>query len=156
MTTDRQQLRADVVDAVRAIALESDRLGQAFAVSHDLHPTDWTALVHVMQADRDGHPLTPGALAGLLGVSSGSATAVVDRLEARGHLARERDTGDRRRVHLRYAETARALAGDFFGPLGRQSAQIMDPMGDDDLAMVLRFLDAMTRAMADARQSAGA
>lgn len=135
------------------MALESDRFGQAFAIAHGLHPTDWTGLLHVMQAERGGQPLTPGALASLLGVSTGSATAVVDRLEARGHLRRERDPADRRRVHLRYAETARALAVDFFGPLGRQSAEIMAPMDDDDLVLIVGFLDDMTAAMSRTRQS---
>lgn len=151
MTPDRVRLRAQVVEAVQAMALESDRFGQAFAVAHGLHPTDWMALLHVMQAERDGQPLTPGALASLLGVSTGSTTAVVDRLEHRGHLRRERDPGDRRRVHLRYAEMAQALAADFFGPLGRQTDAIMGPMQDEDLVMIVRFLADMTTAMALAR-----
>lgn len=148
----RAELRTDVVDAVRALALESDRLGQAFAATHALHPTDWTALLHVMQAEGAGHPLTPGGLADLLDVSTGSATAVVDRLEKRGHLVRERDTADRRRVQLRYAEPAMRLAADFSGPLARQSEHIMAGMDDDQLALVHRFLLGMTSAMAIARQ----
>ncbi|WP_158880852.1 MarR family winged helix-turn-helix transcriptional regulator [Amycolatopsis anabasis] len=42
--------------------------------------------------------LTPGELAKLSGLTTGSVTGVVDRLEAAGYARRERDPADRRKV----------------------------------------------------------
>jgi DNA-binding MarR family transcriptional regulator len=43
-------------------------------------------------------PLTPGRLAQLSGLTTGTVTGVIDRLEGGGFVRRERDPGDRRRV----------------------------------------------------------
>ncbi|CAA9354351.1 MAG: Transcriptional regulator, MarR family [uncultured Frankineae bacterium] len=44
--------------------------------------------------------LGPPELSARLGISSGSGTELVDRLEQAGQLVRQRDTEDRRRVLL--------------------------------------------------------
>ena len=43
-------------------------------------------------------PLTPGRLAALTGLTTGSVTGVIDRLERAGFVGRERDDADRRKV----------------------------------------------------------
>ena len=43
-------------------------------------------------------PLTPGRLSALTGLTTGSVTGVIDRLERAGFVARERDGADRRKV----------------------------------------------------------
>ncbi|MCF7550584.1 MarR family transcriptional regulator [Pseudonocardia sp. WMMC193] len=43
-------------------------------------------------------PLSPGRLAELTGLTSGTVTGVVDRLEKAGFVRRDRDPGDRRKV----------------------------------------------------------
>src|ERR671916_44684 len=43
-------------------------------------------------------PLTPGRLAELTGLTTGTVTGVIDRLERAGYVRRERDAGDRRKV----------------------------------------------------------
>src|SRR3954468_23160617 len=45
-------------------------------------------------------PLSPGRLAELSGLKSGTVTGVVDRLEAAGYVHRERDDSDRRKVRV--------------------------------------------------------
>src|SRR3954451_17744513 len=97
--------------------VEAVRLGRVFAERHDLHPTDWSALLAVAQGDRVGTPLTPGELGARLGMSSGATTAVLDRLERVGHVRRVRDERDRRRLTLPRGENAQALFTAFFEPL---------------------------------------
>ena len=43
-------------------------------------------------------PMTPGRLATLTGLTTGSVTGVIDRLERAGFVGRERDGTDRRKV----------------------------------------------------------
>jgi DNA-binding MarR family transcriptional regulator len=45
-------------------------------------------------------PLTPGRLAALTGLTTGSVTGVIDRLERAGFVGRERDGLDRRKVRV--------------------------------------------------------
>ncbi|MFB9376177.1 MarR family winged helix-turn-helix transcriptional regulator [Kineococcus gynurae] len=150
--TPRRQLQAELLDEVRRIGLESQQVAHAFAESQSMHPTDLQALIHVMRAETLGAPTTAGELAALLRISTGAVTGVVDRLEQLGHLRRERDTTDRRRVHLHYGERGSEVATAFFGPLGRRSDEIMKDYDDTELTLVLGFLTRMADALAEHRQ----
>lgn len=150
--TERERLVAEVEALLRRVTVESQRLGHEFASRHGLHPTDFEALVHVMDAEGAGAPLTLGELAAKLRLSSGATTAVVDRLEKQGHIRRDRDDVDRRKVHLRWAEHGMAVAMDFFGRLGPLQDEVMGPMSDDDLAVVRRFLTGMADGIAAHRR----
>lgn len=145
--TDRERLRQAVVELLRVHSVEATHVGHAFAQRHGLHPTDLQALIHVMHAEGDGAPLTPGRLGEALGLSSGATTAAIDRLERAGHLRRTRESSDRRMVHLRYAEPGMRLAVEFFGPLGQRSDDVLDGFSDAELAVVQRFLEGMTAAL---------
>jgi DNA-binding MarR family transcriptional regulator len=149
--TDRERLVEEIEALLRRVTVESQRLGHEFAARHGLHPTDFEALVHVMDAEGGGTPLTPGELAGKLRLSSGATTAVVDRLEKQGHVRRDRDDVDRRKVHLRWAEHGVAVAMEFFGGLVPLRDAVMGPMSEADLGTVRRFLAEMSDAIASHR-----
>lgn len=146
--TERDRQRQAVVELLRVYSVEATHVGHAFAQRHGLHPTDLQALIHVMHAEGNDAPLTPGRLGEALGLSSGATTAAIDRLERAGHLRRTRESSDRRVVHLRYGEPGMRLALEFFGPLGQRSDDVMDRFSDADLAIVRRFLEGMTEALA--------
>jgi DNA-binding MarR family transcriptional regulator len=147
----RAALAQDVEALVRRLTVESQKLAHAFADRHGLHATDFEALVHVMDAEGRGAPLTPGQLSAALGLTSGATSAVIDRLERPGHVRRDRDDADRRKVHLRYAEVGRAVAMQFFGGLRGPTDAVMDDFSDDELRAVQRFLARMTTTLADHR-----
>jgi len=142
-TTDRDRLVEDVEAQLRRVTVESQRLGHEFASRHGLHPTDFQALVYVMDAEGAGSPLTPGELSSRLQLTSGATTAVIARLERHGHLRRDRDDADRRKVHLRWAADGMAVAMDFFGRLLPLREAVMGPMSTGELAVVRTFLAAM-------------
>ncbi len=142
--TPRRRLQRRIVERMRWYVVQSEHLAHAFAHRNGLHPTDMAALIAVMDAEAAGTPLTPGGLAARLRLSSAATTAVVDRLERAGHLTRDRSHADRRRIELRYAEQGMALALAFFRPLGERTDRIMADFDDAELAVVLRFVDAMT------------
>ncbi len=149
----RDRLTREIVVALRRVTVESQRLGHEFAARHHLHPTDFEALVHVMDAEGSGAPLTPGGLATALGMSSGATTAVIDRLERQGHIFRDRDTADRRRVHLRWSEHGRAIGKEFFGGLAPLSSTVTDPLDEHELEVVRQFLGGMADRLAEHRRA---
>lgn len=150
---DRVALHHQVQRLVRLLGVESQRVGHTFAQLSGLHPTDLDALVHVMDAEQRGTPLTPGRLGAILGLSSGATTALVDRLAAGGHVVRDRDPDDRRRVLLRHADHGREVAMAYFGPLGGLSEEVMSGFSETELDAVRRFLAGMTEAIAVHRRS---
>jgi len=148
--------RADeIVTHMQRLTTESQKVAQAFASQQGLGHIDLEALLHVMQAEREGDPVTAGGLGELLGVTSGAATGVIDRLEKVGHVQRSRDEADRRRVLVRYSDRAREVAGAFFGPLGAMSDRVMSGFDEAELETVRRFLEGMSGAMADRAREVG-
>ncbi|WP_320067162.1 MarR family winged helix-turn-helix transcriptional regulator [Micromonospora sp. RTGN7] len=147
----RDRLVADITNDLRRYSVDAQHIGHAFAGLHGLNATDLHALIAVMDAELAGAPITPGRLGKQLNLSSGSVTALVDRLERTGHIRRDRDTVDRRKVFLHYADRGATLAKEFFQPLGRRTDQVMAGFGDDELEVVHRFMTAMVTSMREHR-----
>jgi DNA-binding MarR family transcriptional regulator len=145
--TRRERLAAEITNNLRRYAVDAQHIGHAFANLHGLNATDLQALVAVMDAEFLGDPLTPGRLGEQLTLSSGSVTALVDRLERAGHIRRDRDTADRRKILLRYADRGAALAVQFFQPLGARSDSVLAGFTDDELEVVHRFMAAMSASV---------
>jgi DNA-binding MarR family transcriptional regulator len=151
----RRQLHDEIIDLVRRLGVELQQVAHTFAAAQGLHETDLKALLQVMRAESSGQPMTAGGLGAVLGITSGAVTGVVDRLVRSGHVERTTDANDRRKVVLRYAPSARAVAEDYFAPLGRASDQVMNGFDTDELEAVRRFLLQMTEAMAEHAQVPG-
>ncbi len=152
MPSDTPAARGEIIDLLRNFSVESNRLTEAFAERHGVHHTDLRALLAVLNAEQRGEPLTPGELGAAVGLSSGSTTALIDRLERHGHLRRVRSDADRRRVRLHYDPAGLALAQDFFAPLGLRVSAVMDDFTTNEIATVARFLRAMTETIAGYRE----
>jgi DNA-binding MarR family transcriptional regulator len=120
-------------DTNRAAAEVDQALGRRLG----LRPMDYAAMSHVMSA---GSPLGPNELSARLGISTGSATELVDRLERAGHLRRERDPHDRRRIGLRATDAA---VGRILGELAPLFTALDDLAGEfteQELDVVVRYL----------------
>jgi DNA-binding MarR family transcriptional regulator len=100
---------------------------------------DSMALGHVMTADG---PLGPAELSARLGISTGSGTELVDRLERAGHLQRVRDTRDRRRVSLSASSEAVGSVLDELGPLFAALDELADDFSPSEQEAVMRYLGA--------------
>src|SRR5499427_10143700 len=99
-----------VVDGLRALSTEIDRLDQAAADRYGLNRTDMRALDIVGRAG----PLAPTDLARLLGFTTGGVTTVLDRLERAGYVRRRPDSGDRRRQVVQATEATAARDQEVF------------------------------------------
>ncbi|MGV9314572.1 MarR family winged helix-turn-helix transcriptional regulator [Streptomyces sp. NPDC003691] len=140
----RERLRALAV-SLRRVNGEINRLTDAFAAAHGLHATDMSALAAVLDAEE---PVTPGMLRTRLGLTSGAVTACLDRLERAGHIRRTRDAADRRVVRVEYVDEARLVARAFFRPLAVAGERTRGRFEDEELDVVLRFLNTFSEEMA--------
>jgi DNA-binding MarR family transcriptional regulator len=144
--------RGDVADPRARILLLMRAFGEAFEhLQHDwasaatLHASDLAAITHLRGS---GVPLTMRGLGERLELSPGAITALVDRLEARGHVARGNDPADRRRVTVELSPTAHALVDRFFGELAQRVAAELEGFDEAELATIARFLERMPTAIA--------
>ena len=155
MAQTRTELEAQIAADVRALSAESDQIGRSFGAQNMLNANDFRALLHIMVADSSGSPLTSGELRERMGLSGAAITYLVERMIASGHIRRESDPADRRKVILRYAEGGMAVARAFFTPLADHSHQAMATLRDNDLEAAHRVFVALIDAMRAYRSELG-
>lgn len=125
---------------LRQLTVETDRFTEVFGEAHGLHRTDLNALVVIMDSARRGEPASPTSLARALHLSASATTAVLDRLEAAGHVVRGPHPSDRRRVGLTMADTAVELGGQFFRPLADELKTAWTAFTEAERDTIARFL----------------
>ncbi|TQF66251.1 MarR family transcriptional regulator [Rhodococcus spelaei] len=141
----------EAVHRLRTLTVELHLLGAEFARAHGLHPTDIRALICLLDTERSRRPATPGLLGRELHLNSASVTALIDRLEKAGHVRRERDPQDRRRVHIEVTPAAITLGQSFFGPVIAHATAALDRYSPREMATILGFLTDMQHAVDNAR-----
>ncbi len=143
----RVALESVVIGDVQAVSAESDQIGRIFAGTHQLSSNDFRALLHIMVADNAGAPLTAGELRVLMGMSASAITYLVERMIVSGHVRRESDPDDRRKVILRYADHGLAVGRAFFTPLADRTHHALVDLTDEDLEAAHRVFAAVLSAM---------
>lgn len=144
---DRRELEALISADARALSAESDQIGRLFAAARQVHATDFRALLHILVAEAGGNPLTSGELRQRLGLSGSAITYLVERMIDSGHIWRDSDTSDRRKVILRYADHGRDTAAAFFTPLAAHTHATMADVSDAELVAAHRVFTALLNAM---------
>jgi DNA-binding MarR family transcriptional regulator len=95
-------------------------------------------------------PITAGRLAEEMGLTTGSVTGVIDRMERAGYVRREKDPEDGRRVIVRpVSEKLQSAGAGFFASQGRVLEELMSDYDERDLAL---FLDIMRKSNAITRE----
>src|SRR6478735_6255837 len=143
----RRELEALIAADVRVLSVESERIGQTFAGRNELGANDFRALMHVMAAEDAEAPLTAGDLRRRMGISGAAITYLVERLIRSGHIRRESDPADRRKVIVRYADHGMSVARAFFTPLAGYNHAALAELPDSDLAAAHRVFTAVTAAL---------
>jgi DNA-binding MarR family transcriptional regulator len=106
------------------------------------------SLVHLnvmMTLDADG-PLPMGALAEAMDVSQASVTGIVDRMEQRGLVERQRDGEDRRVVKVALTDEGRQLIGTLAAQRREHMAQLLEDLSEEELQGFLLGVRGMRRA----------
>ncbi|MEE6175950.1 MarR family winged helix-turn-helix transcriptional regulator [Mycobacterium sp. 050134] len=143
----REALESLISADLREISTESDQIGRLFAVTHDLRPNDFRALLHIMVAETAGRPMASGDLSQRMGLSGSAITYLVDRLIESGHLRRDSHPDDRRKVILRRGDSALATARSFFSPLSEHTRAALTDLPDEDLLAAHRVFSGLIAAM---------
>jgi DNA-binding MarR family transcriptional regulator len=133
---NKQELMVELIEAVRANQLATDKMDDTAARGMGVNRTDARCLDII---ERLG-PVTAGSLAADAGLSSGAATTAIDRLVAKGYVRRVADPTDRRRVLIEKTDRLEEAAGRFYGPLHQRSIGPLSAYSTAELETVIRFL----------------
>ena len=112
--------RERLMEGLRVYGGHYTELGRRFASWLGLHSTDATAVLEIAAAEERGAPLSPARLSERISLSTGATTALLNRLEAAGHITRTREHPDRRIITLHSGAHIQARADEFFGPLAQR------------------------------------
>ncbi|HEV7419605.1 MAG TPA: MarR family transcriptional regulator [Mycobacterium sp.] len=146
-TDHRRQLERRIGADLRELTSESDWMARIFADQNDVSANEFRALLFVMIAETQGRRLTAGDLRRQMGLSGAAITYLVERMTDTGHMRRETDPSDRRKVILRYADRGMAVARSFFTRLAEHSHRALAGLSDQDLETAHRAFVALTDAM---------
>jgi DNA-binding MarR family transcriptional regulator len=103
-----------------------------------INETDLRCLEILLQ---DMPEATPRALADRLGLTTGSVTTMLDRLEKAGYLTRSPHPGDRRKLIVRATESARRRAAELVGPLVAEGNEsLLSRYSAEQLDLITEFL----------------
>ncbi|MFE5283615.1 MarR family winged helix-turn-helix transcriptional regulator [Nocardia sp. NPDC056611] len=107
---------------------------QAIADKLGLHPTDLQCL-SLLTAE--SQPLTVKQIADMTGLTTGSATRLVDRMERGGYVTREADPEDRRRVLVTPVPEAVARITATWDDLGEGWEAMLNDHTDAELEAII-------------------
>ncbi|MFD7550254.1 MarR family winged helix-turn-helix transcriptional regulator [Streptomyces sp. NPDC059816] len=150
--------RGELVAAVTATARRHHAaytlFNQAMAERLGLHPTD---LQCVSLLVLEPGPRTTGEIAELTGLTSGSATRLVDRLQKAGLAERHPDARDRRKMLVTLTPDRNPEIEAAWEAPGEAFDRALDDFTEDELAVVERYLQRTTDvgAVQTARLRAG-
>jgi DNA-binding MarR family transcriptional regulator len=133
----RARLHEDLMLASRRYLAAYVLFNQAIADHLDLHPTDVQAL-SLLTAEAG--PRTVKQIAEMTGLTTGSATRLVDRLERGGYVVRTPDQHDRRRVLVTPVAERVARVTAVWDDLGQTWQTLLDDHTDEELEVITRHL----------------
>ncbi|MET9669402.1 MarR family transcriptional regulator [Streptomyces sp. NPDC006475] len=133
--------RGELVAAVTATARRHHAaytlFNQAMADHLGLHPTD---LQCVSLLALEPGPRTTGEIAELTGLTSGSATRLVDRLQKAGLAERHPDPHDRRKMLVSLTRDRPLEVEAAWDTPGKAFAKALEDFSDDELTVIERYL----------------
>lgn len=136
----RTQLHAALKLALQTISGQSVLFSHALAGRLEMNPTDLECLGVLMASG----PITAGRLSEETGLTTGAITGIVDRLEGHGHVQRERDKKDRRRVFIHVNHQSLARIAPLFESMEASMEQLCTRYSDAELRAILDFMQSAT------------
>jgi DNA-binding MarR family transcriptional regulator len=135
---------SDLSRALRAVQQAGAEANLEVARRLGIGLTDLHAMNHIFSG---AVPIGPVELGQRLGIRSASATALVDRLERSGHVRRQADQDDRRRVALVPSEQSAARTMAAMAPMLAGIEAAAARLTDAERSAVTGFLTEAAEAM---------
>jgi len=140
----------DVLQSLRRIIRAVELYSRRLKAEHDLTAPQLVCLLTVAE----GGDTTASRLSARMHVSPSTVVGILDRLEARGLVARERDLTDRRVVQVSITSKGRRLARGAPSPLQDNLARALSQLPDKEQATIAdslrRIVDLMEARDLDA------
>lgn len=147
-TTDPDHPRArEVLDAVRSYRATETRIRRHTQDSMGMNENDLLAMRYLMQARQAGGSLGPKDLSRLLGISTASTTALIDRLEKGGYVRRRARPNDRRAWEIVPTDTSDAEVRDTVGGMHERMMQAASELSPEEAGVVIRFMDRLRQSL---------
>lgn len=142
MASSRPTINEDIRALLSRKDLAATRHRAALARMLGLVESDVLAVQYLAAAGT----LTPTQLGGLLGLTSGGTTAVIQRLDRLGYVGRDRHPSDGRSAVLRLTPEIERAAGAAYAPLVGDIDAATSRLSEDEQRAVVAFLDEVARA----------
>jgi len=136
MTNARQELTAEIQQQVIRFIADVILFNHSVSAKLGLGASD-SQFMTLLQTHG---PLTPRQLAEFSGLTSGTVTGVIDRLESHGFVSRKADPSDRRKVLV--TPSLEAIQQTFLPLYAEQGARMQSVLAnrtDDELRTILAF-----------------
>jgi len=132
-----------VLRALRRIIRAVDLHSRKLSTQHKITGPQLVCLLSV----EENEPVTPSAIARHVHLSPSTVVGILDRLEAKGLIRRERDLKDRRLVHVSLTEQGKGLVVSAPSPLQDTLAEAMDRLPEAEQATIAESLDRIVEMM---------
>jgi DNA-binding MarR family transcriptional regulator len=136
-TVSRHSLEVQIVESTRRVIANAILYSHQVAERLGLGASD----AQFMTLLEVHGPLTPGQLAELTGLRTGTVTGVLDRLEQARFIHRERDPDDRRKVIVtRNEEEIRNRVQPHYTPQAEGMVTVLREYDQEQLSLIADFL----------------
>ncbi|MDF0531423.1 MarR family transcriptional regulator [Tsukamurella sp. 8F] len=143
MSSDDEDVRDRLGRAIADYQAAVDDFDRECARVLGVNETDLRCLEVLMRDEPDG--ATPRLLADRLGLTTGSVTGMLDRLEQRGYVTRSPHPTDRRRLVVRATDAVVARSAEVLAPLLAEGQRdLLSRYTSQQLGLVAEFLTATT------------
>ena len=130
---------------LREVIDQSNEFAKNVGTHLNVNETDFTAMEHLIA----NGPMTAGALAKAVGISPGSATVMIDRLVAVGHVTRIPNPKDRRGILVSPNPKSIAEAWKHISPLIIASEQALKKFTAAERKAIEKYLTTMLAVYKD-------
>ncbi len=143
-TTQTQQRDLRILRALRRIIQAVDIHSRKLASQHKITGPQLVTLLCITEQG----PMTASDIGRQVHLSNSTVVGILDRLETKGLIIRERSTQDRRLVHVSATETARTLVSSAPSPLQDVFASALHELPELEQTAIALSLERIVELMA--------
>ena len=150
-TQSQDQYGLRILNAIRQIIRAADLDSRQLATKHQITAPQLVSLMAIVE----GEPTTAVDVSRRVHLGASTMVGVLDRLEAKGLITRQRDSADRRQVWVRATKAGRALVVNAPFPLQHSVARAYEKMSKQERAQVAACVERLVQLMAVSDLDAG-